>query len=92
MTSSLITDLPKGIVPSGRRAGASRLIGEIVVDLGLASREDVEAAVAAGARRGPLHRRHARLARHAHAATSSRASSPSASASTTSTSASSPST
>ena len=45
MSSSLITDLPKGIVPSGRRNGASRLIGEIVVDLGLASREDVEAAV-----------------------------------------------
>ncbi len=45
MSSSLITDLPKGIVPSGRRNGASRLIGEIVVDLGLASREDVEGAV-----------------------------------------------
>ena len=45
MSSSLITDLPKGIVPSGRRNGASRLIGEIVVDLGLATREDVEAAV-----------------------------------------------
>ena len=45
MTSSLITDLPKGIVPSGRRNGASRLIGEIVVDLGLATREDVELAV-----------------------------------------------
>ncbi len=47
MTSSLITDtdLPKGIVPSGRRVGRSRLIGEIVVDLGLASREDVEASV-----------------------------------------------
>ncbi len=45
MTSSLITDLPKGIVPSGRPTGRSRLIGEIVVDLGLASRDDVEAAV-----------------------------------------------
>jgi type IV pilus assembly protein PilB len=45
MSSSLITDLPKGIVPSGRRNGAARLIGEIVVDLGLATREDVELAV-----------------------------------------------
>jgi type IV pilus assembly protein PilB len=45
MSSSLITDLPKGIVPAARRAGVSRLIGEIVVDLGLASREDVDAAV-----------------------------------------------
>ena len=51
MTSSLITDLPKGIVPSGRRNGASRLIGEIVVDLGLATREDVELAVQQGTRR-----------------------------------------
>ena len=52
MSSSLITDLPKGIVPSGRRAGASRLIGEIVVDLGLASRENVEAAVQAARAEG----------------------------------------
>ncbi len=52
MTSSLITDLPKGIVPSGRRNGASRLIGEIVVDLGLASRESVEAAVQAARSEG----------------------------------------
>jgi type IV pilus assembly protein PilB len=45
-------DYPRGLIPPTRRGRSQRLIGDIVVDLGFARRENVDEAVAASRERG----------------------------------------
>jgi type IV pilus assembly protein PilB len=47
-TSAVEADYPRGLIPPSRRGRSSRLIGDVIVDLGFARREAVETAVASG--------------------------------------------
>jgi type IV pilus assembly protein PilB len=45
---------PAGLVPPSRRGRSSRAIGDVIVDLGFAAREDVEQAIATARARGEM--------------------------------------